>query len=108
VTHRQPLSWPTPDAPFTAVPEGVAAAIGQAKAIAGGKNVALAGPSIIGQALDLGLVDEIAVDLAPVLLGEGIRFFGELANAPLLLDDPDVIQGSRVTHLRYRVRRPNG
>jgi dihydrofolate reductase len=89
---------------FTAVPEGVAAAIGQAKAIAGDKAVALAGPSIIQQALDLGLVDEIAVDLAPVLLGEGIRFFGELASGPLLLDDPQVIQGTRVTHLRFRVR----
>ena len=108
VTHRPPQSWPTPDAPFTAVPEGVAAAIGQAKAVAGGKAVALAGPSIIQQALDLGLVDEIAVDLAPVLLGGGIRFFGELAPAPLLLDDPHVIQGARVTHLRFRVRRPAG
>ena len=83
----------------------MAAAIGQAKAIAGGKDVALAGPSIIQQALDLGLVDEIAVDLAPVLLGEGIRFFGELARSPLLLDDPQVIEGPRVTHLRFRVRR---
>src|SRR5271170_4292608 len=101
VTHRPPQSWPTPDAPFTAVPEGVAAAIGQAKAIAGEKAVALAGPSIIQQALDLGLVDEIAVDLAPVLLGDGIRFFGELAR-PLLLDDPQVIPGERVTHLRFR------
>jgi dihydrofolate reductase len=108
VTHRPPESWPTPDAPFTAVPDGVAAAIGQAKAVAGDKAVALAGPSIIGQALDLGLVDEIAIDLAPVLLGAGIRFFGELAQAPLLLDDPEVIEGSRVTHLRYRVRRPDG
>jgi len=106
ITHQPPTAWPTADAPFTAVPEGVAAAIGQAKAIADRKSVALAGPSIIQQALDLGLVDEIAVDLAPVLLGEGIRFFGALARGPLLLDDPDVIQGTRVTHLRYRVRRP--
>jgi dihydrofolate reductase len=105
VTHRPPQSWPTPDAPFTAVTEGVAAAIEQATAVAGGKAVALAGPSIIQQALNLGLVDELAVELAPVLLGNGIRFFGELAHSPVLLDDPLVIQGSRVTHLRYRVRR---
>jgi hypothetical protein len=45
------------------------------------------------------------VDLAPVLLGDGIRFFGDLARSPLLLDDPQVIQSARVTHLRYRVRR---
>jgi dihydrofolate reductase len=105
VTHRPPPSWPTPDAPFTAVPEGVAAAIEQAKAAAGSKAVALAGPSIIQQALNLGLVDELAVDLAPVLLGGGIRFFGELAHSPVLLDDPRVIESARVTHLRFQVRR---
>jgi len=106
VTHRPPTAWPTPDAPFTAVPEGVAAAIQRARAVAGAKDVALAGPSVIGQALNLGLVDEIAVDLAPVLLGDGIRFFGELARPPALLDDPQVITGTRVTHLRFLVRRP--
>jgi dihydrofolate reductase len=107
VTHDAPPAWPTPSAPFTAVPEGVAAAIGKATAIAGDKAVALAGPAIIGQALDLGLVDEIAVDLAPVLLGSGIRFFGELAHPPILLDDPEVIESTRVTHLRFRVRQPS-
>jgi dihydrofolate reductase len=104
VTHRPPAQWPTPGAPFTAVPEGVAAAIGQAKAAAGDKTVSLVGPAIIQQALDLDLVDEIAVDLAPVLLGHGIRFFGELAQAPLLLDEPQVTESTRVTHLRFRVR----
>jgi dihydrofolate reductase len=104
VTHRPPRGWPVPDAPFTAVTEGVAAAIDKARAAAGGKTVALAGPSIIQQALDLDLVDEIAVDLAPVLLGKGIRFFGELAHAPVLLDDPEVTESTRVTHLRFRVR----
>jgi dihydrofolate reductase len=105
VTHNPPAEWPAPDAPFTAVTEGVAAAIGKATAVAGDKTVALAGPSVIQQALNLGLVDEIAVDLAPVLLGSGIRFFGELAHSPVLLDDPEIIEGTRVTHLRFRVRR---
>jgi len=107
VTHHAPPSWPTPDAPFTAVTDGVAVAIEQAAAVAGSKAVALAGPSIIQQALELDLVDEIAVDLAPALLGAGIRFFGELAQ-PRLLDDPRVIEGTRVTHLRFRVRRAAG
>ena len=44
------------------------------------------------------------MDLAPVLLGDGIRFFGELARPPLLLDAPIVIQGTRGTHLRFPVR----
>lgn len=103
VTHHPPEAWPRADAPFTAITEGVAAAIQQAKRVAGTKKVALAGPAIIQQALELDLVDEIAVDLAPVLLGRGIRFFGELDDS-VLLDDPDIIQGVRVTHLRYRVR----
>lgn len=51
-------------------------------------------------------MDEIAVDLAPVLLGKGIRFFGELARSPMLLDDPEVTESARVTHLRFRVRHP--
>ena len=104
VTHRPPVAWPVPGAPFTAVPEGVAVAIEKAKVVAGDKAVALAGPAVIQQALDLDLVDEIAVDLAPVLLGKGIRFFGELAHAPVLLDDPTVTVGARVTHLQFRVR----
>ena len=104
VTHRPPQGWHVPSAPFTAVPEGVAAAIEKARAAAGGQTVALAGPSVIQQALDLDLVDEIAVELAPVLLGKGIRFFGELAHAPVLLDDPEVTESTRVTHLRFRVR----
>jgi dihydrofolate reductase len=64
----------------------------------------LAGPSVIQQALDLDLVDQIAIELAPVILGHGIRFFGELTNAPVLLEDPQVIEGERVTHLRFAVR----
>jgi dihydrofolate reductase len=107
VTHSPPPSWPAPDAPFTAVTEGVAAAITRAKAAAGTMAVAVAGPDIIQQALDLDLIDEIAVELAPVLLGAGIRFFGDLAHAPILLDDPEVLEGARVTHLRFRVRRPS-
>lgn len=41
----------------------------------------------------------------PVVLGQGARFFGDYAGEPVLLDDPyQVVQGDRVTHLRYRVR----
>jgi dihydrofolate reductase len=107
VTHNPPQAWPVPGAPYTAVPEGVAAAIAKAKNAARDKTVALAGPSIIQQALDLDLVDEIAVDLAPVLLGRGIRFFHEIARPPVLLEDPEVRESVRVTHLRFRVRHRN-
>jgi hypothetical protein len=45
----------------------------------------------------------IAVDLVPVLLGEGIPFFAGLAKAPLELGTPTVVEGEGVTHLRYPV-----
>ena len=58
-----------------------------------------------GQALAAGLVDEVAMDVVPVVFGSGKRYFGSI-EAQHLLEDPDVVvQGDRVLHLRYRVRR---
>jgi dihydrofolate reductase len=106
VTHKPPTDWTYPDAPFTFVTDGLASAIAQAKAFAGDRNVTLTGGNLTGQAVAAGLVDELAVALAPVVLGSGIRFFGDYAASPVLLDDPWVVQGDRVTHLHYRVRKP--
>jgi dihydrofolate reductase len=104
VTHTVPEGWPRDGAPFTFVTDGVESAVSQAKAIAGDKVVAIATPTITQQCLELGLLDVIRVDLVPVLLGDGIRFFDNLRDAPIMLDDPEVIEGTRVTHLLYRVR----
>ena len=72
--------------------------------LAGGRSVALAAGNMGGQALALGLVDEVAMDIAPVVFGSGKRYFGDV-NQQHLLEDPDVvIRGNRVLHLRYRVR----
>ena len=106
VTHRPPGGWPFPGAPFTFVTDGLASAIAQARAFAGSKDVALTAGNLTGQALAAGLVDEVAVSLVPVVFGAGIRFFGDYDGAPVLLDNPQVVQGDRVTHLHYRVRRP--
>ena len=58
-----------------------------------------------GQAFSAGLVDEVAMDVVPVVLGEGVRFFGSHTGT-VLLDDPDrVVQGDRVLHLHYTVKR---
>jgi dihydrofolate reductase len=83
----------------------VAEAIATAQQIAGDKNVTIASPTIINQALDLGLVDEVCLSLVPVLFGEGIPYFGSRAHGHLLLEDPVVVQGRRALHLRYSVRR---
>ncbi len=76
VTHTIPRAWidEHPGALFTFVTEGVERAIMQAKAVAGDKNVGLGGANVAQQAIKAGLVDEIVVDLVPVLLGAGIRF----------------------------------
>ena len=50
-----------------------------------------------------GLLDEIHIDLAAVLLGAGIRLFDDLANTPVVLGNPKVVAGAGVTHLRYPV-----
>ncbi len=55
------------------------------------------------QCLDAGLLDEVRVNLVPVLLGEGIRYFDNLTKAPRLLADPRVIEGTGVTHLCYPI-----
>ena len=108
VTHSVPEEWVAahPDAPFTFATNGVADAIEQARAIAGDLNVDVQAGKLTTQCLELGLIDELWLDLVPVLLGGGVRFFDEIKPAPILLDGPDlVVEGSRVTHLRYQVRR---
>jgi dihydrofolate reductase len=106
VTHRPPTDWPFPDAPFTFVTDGVASAVAQAKAFAGDKDVSVNPGNVGGQAVADGLVDEVRVDLVPVVLGSGVRYFGDYDGSPLLLENPEVVQGDRVTHLHYRLRRP--
>jgi dihydrofolate reductase len=103
VTHEKPADWPFSDAPFTFVTDGLASAIAKAKAFAGDRNVALTAGNLTGQALAAGLVDELSVSVAPVVFGSGVRFFGDWAGTPVLLDNPQVVRGDRVTHLHYRV-----
>ena len=103
VTHTVPQEWVKPGSPFTFVTDGVESAVRQAKEAAGDKNIDLIGASIAQQCLNAGLLDEIQVDLAPVLLGGGVRLFDHLDSAPIELEPIAVVQGMGVTHLRYRV-----
>jgi dihydrofolate reductase len=104
VSHRdRPEGW-HPEASYRFV-DDVSDAIAVASELAGERIVAVAAGDVGGQAFALGLVDEVAIDIAPVVFGSGKRYFGAV-DAQHLLDDPDVvIQGDRVLHLRYRVRR---
>ena len=104
VTHEPPADaaerWPK-----TTFVSGVEEAITTAKGLTGDRDVFISSASVIQQALDLGLVDEVAVSLVPVLFGEGISYFGALTRGHLMLEDPEVIQGRRAVHLRFKVRR---
>ena len=104
VTHEPPADaaerWPK-----TTFVGGVEEAVAKAKELAGDGDVSIASPTIIQQALDLGLVDEVAVSLVPVLFGEGKTYFGKLGDGHLMLEDPEVVQGRRALHLRFKVRR---
>ena len=104
VTHSVPDGWPRPGSTVSFVTDGIESAVAQAKAAAGPKAVAVHGAETIQQLLDLGLLDELNVDLAAVLLGGGVRLFGDLADAPANLGKPTVVNGVGVTHLRYPVR----
>ena len=110
VTHQAPRDWPFPetppaeDAPFTFVTDGIESAIEQAKNVAGEKVVAVNPGSIARQALEARLLDEVWIALVPVLLGDGIRYFGDVEKAPVKLETPQVIEAEGVTHLTYRVR----
>ncbi|MCT9082747.1 dihydrofolate reductase family protein [Streptomyces fulvoviolaceus] len=104
VSHRpRPEGW-HPEAPYHFV-DGVAEAIAKAKELAGERTVGVAAGEVGGQAFALGLVDEVAMDVVPVVFGSGKRYFGSV-DAHHLLEDPHrVIQGDRVLHLLFRVRR---
>jgi dihydrofolate reductase len=104
VSHRpKPDGWhPEADVPFF---DDVSAAVEEAKRRAGDRVVAVCAGHVGGQALALGLVDEVAMDVVPVVFGSGKRYFGPVDGQLLLEDSEVVIQGDRVLHLRYRVRR---
>ena len=105
LTHHIPTGWPRPNSTVHFVTDGIESAVNQAKAAAAGKSVGVHGADTIQQLLNAGLLDEISVDIAAVLLGGGVRLFDHLAVTPAVLGNPMVIPGVGVTHLRYSVRK---
>jgi dihydrofolate reductase len=102
VTHSVPDGWD--ETPFTFVTQSVERAVAQAGALAEDGIVGISGADVVQQCLNGGLIDEIAIDLVPVLLGKGIRFCDRLQGTPAQLEDPRVVEGNGVTHLSYRVK----
>jgi dihydrofolate reductase len=105
LTHQRPDDRPDDDENFVFVTEGIEAAVARAKELAGDKNVGVNGGQMARQCLEAGLLDEVGVELVPVVLGSGKTLFGELGAAPVQFEGPiAVVEGTGVTHLRYRVK----
>jgi dihydrofolate reductase len=103
VSHRpKPEDW-HPEASYHFV-DGVTAAIDKAQELAGKRTIAVNAGEVGSQILAAGLVDEVAMDVVPVVFGSGKRYFGSIDGQHLLEDPYVVIQGDRVLHLRFKVR----
>jgi dihydrofolate reductase len=105
VTHTVPQEWVYEGSPFTFVTDGVESAIRWARQAAGDKDVVVCTASILQQCLNAGLMDEIHVDVAPLLLGKGVWLFDHLNIPPTELECIRVVNAPGVVHLGYRVVR---
>jgi len=104
LTHRPHEQMVMQSGTFSFITSGVRDAIEAARAAAGDRKVFVMGGTAAQQALAAGLVDELQINLVPLLLGSGVRMFDELGRYPIELSQHRVIESSAVTHLRYRVR----
>jgi len=106
LTHSVPNEWAGPDSPFTFVTDGIQSALTKAREVAGEKDVGIGGgANIIQQYLAAGLVDELRLHVAPVLLGAGRRLFDNLGNQTIALDRTSVIGSPYATHMIFTVHR---
>ncbi|THV31312.1 dihydrofolate reductase family protein [Glycomyces paridis] len=104
LTHHAPDPATVRAPVFTFVTDGIASAVAQAKAAAGDGVVGVHGASAARQCLAAGLLDEIQIHLAPVLLGAGTGLFEHLGG-PVELERTEAIATGNATHLRFRIVR---
>jgi dihydrofolate reductase len=106
LTHhpREPLTMQG-GTTFHFVADGIESALAQARQAAGAEDIWLAGgASVVNQYLAAGLVDEIDVSIAPVILGGGERLFEGVEPDALELEQARSVEAPGVTHIRYRVK----
>jgi dihydrofolate reductase len=102
LTHEPPAvvpEWVT----GTFIDEDIEAAVARAKQAASSKNVGILGANLAKQCLEHGLLDEIIVHLAPVLLGDGVRLFAAPGGQRVRLEPTHVARTGPLTDLRFRV-----
>lgn len=104
ITHQAPHTVPKGAESFIFVTDGIESALAQARTMTGDRDVVIGGGANVAQQyLQAGLVDEMQIQLIPVLLGTGIRLFDDLDTKAIKLESTRVIGGSGVTHLRFQV-----
>jgi dihydrofolate reductase len=104
LTHHERAPLRLSDTTFTFVTDGIESALEQARAAADGKDVTIGGGAdTIQQYLAAGLVDEMLLNVVPVMLGSGSRLFDNLGSAELDLEQAGAIEGPEATHLKYRL-----
>jgi len=103
LTHAVPDGWDYEGSPFTFVTDGVESAVEKARELAGEKDVAVGAASLVQQCLRAGLLDEVHVDIVPVLLGGGVRMFDHLGPEHIELERTEIVEAPDVTHMTFRV-----
>jgi len=103
LTHRPHDELAMASGSFVFVTTGIHDAVEAARAVAGNRTVQVMGAQTVQQVIAAGLLDEVQVNLVPVLLGHGVRMFDRLPADHLELERTKVIEGGSVTHLRFRV-----
>jgi dihydrofolate reductase len=105
VTHRPHETVVKGDTTFEFVTDGIDVALEKARVAAGEKNViVMGGADLLRQYLDAGVVEELMLTIAPVLLGAGKRLFDGIERTDLVFERTAVIESPYATHLRYEVR----
>jgi dihydrofolate reductase len=103
MTHRVPDSVPPGDPPYTFITDGIEIAVERARVAAAGKDVVLMGASVVQQCIRAGLLDELVINLVPVVLGRGVRLLDGVEPGSVEFDLVRVVDAPGVTHLTYRV-----
>ncbi len=103
MTHQPPADPPKGKSRLVFVTDGIESAVAQAKELAKTKDVGIGSASVAQQALRAGLVDELYLHVAPVLLGDGVRLFATLGDTAIRLAGISLLAADGVTHLRFKV-----
>lgn len=106
LTHRAPAVVPAANPPYTFCTDGIDSAVAQARRAAGDKDVRLMGASVVQQCLGAGLLDELTIELVPIVLGRGVRLLDGLEPGNAAFALARVVDAPGVTHLTYRVSHP--